>query len=318
LLLISFVYLVVCSSAFSRESHYLDYQGKADAWSGGVRMIPIQTAKGTFKVWTKRIGNNPRIKVLLLHGGPGDTHEYLEVFDSFSDNPDDPSLLLDLSRYVEEVEQVRQALGLNRDNFFLFGHSWGGLLAIEYALKYQKNLKGLIISNMMASVPQYNQYAKKVLMPMIDPNTLAEIKKLEANNQYTDPRYEELLMKNYYVDHLLRAPVENWPEPVNRSFKHMNMKIYVPMQGPSELGSSGILEKWDRTKDLHQIVVPTLMIGAKYDTMDPKHMQWMSSQVKKGHYLYCPNGSHLAMYDDQAIYMKGLIRFIKEVDASSK
>ncbi len=142
-------------------------------------MIPVETPKGRFRVWTKRIGNNPRIKLLLLHGGPGITHEYLEAFDSWlpgaaveyyyydqlgshhSDQPDDPDLW-EIDRFVDEVEQVRTALGLNRDNFFLYGQSWGGLLALEYALAHQQNLKGLIISNMMASVPAYNEYAAGV------------------------------------------------------------------------------------------------------------------------------------------------------------
>jgi proline iminopeptidase len=87
------------------------------------------------------------------------------------------------------------------------------------------------------------------------------------------------------------------------------------MQGPSELGASGKLVNWDRTTDLGQISVPTLVIGARHDTMDPAHLQWMSTAVKCGRYLYCPNGSHLAMYDDQAVYFAGLTQFIRDVEA---
>src|SRR5690242_11559596 len=159
------------------SASYFDSAGRDDVLAGGVKLIPIQTPKGTFHVWTKRVGNNPRMKVLLLHGGPGVTHEYLEAFDSYfpsagieyyyydqlgsyySDQPDDPELW-EVPRFVEEVEQVRQALGLDQQNFFLYGQSWGGALAIEYALKYQQHLKGLIISNMMASIPAYNEYAR--------------------------------------------------------------------------------------------------------------------------------------------------------------
>ncbi len=109
-------------------------------------------------------------------------------------------------------------------------------------------------------------------------------------------------------------PAEQWPDPVNRAFKHLNADVYIPMQGPSELGLSGKLEAWDRTADLNTIEVPTLVIGARYDTMDPKHMEWMAGAFKNGRYLHCPNGSHLAMYDDQQVYMNGLIRFIKDVE----
>lgn len=215
---------------------------------------------------------------------------------------------------MEEVEQVRQALKLDKDNFYLYGQSWGGVLAIEYALKYQQNLKGLIISNMMASGPAYNEYANKVLMPAMDQKALAEIKALEAKKDYENPRYMELLLPNHYVHHFLRLPVDQWPDPVNRAFKHLNPEVYIPMQGPSELGLSGKLLTWDRTNDLSQITVPTLVIGAKYDTMDPAHMEMMSKKVQKGRYLFCPNGSHLALYDDQKVYMGGLIKFILDVD----
>src|SRR6185437_12925407 len=174
---------------------YLDYSGRADVLGGGVRMVPIETPVGTFKVWTKRIGNNPSLRVLLLHGGPGATHEYLEACDSYlpaagveyyyydqlgsaySDQPDDPTLW-ELDRFVDEVEQVRQALDLERDSFVLHGHSWGGILAMEYALAHPASLKGLVISNMMSDVPAYNAYARDVLKPTMDQDALREIEAL--------------------------------------------------------------------------------------------------------------------------------------------
>lgn len=316
-------------------SRYFDQTGRTDIQSGGVRRIPIQTPKGTFHVWTKRVGNNPSIKVLLLHGGPGGTHEYFEAFDSYfpgagieyyyydqlgshrSDQPDDAALpaLLSTERFVEEVEQVRQALGLGAQNFFLLGHSWGGILAMEYALKYPQHLRGLVISNMMSSGPAYDAYAKDVLIPRLVPEVREELQRLEAAKDYANPRYMELLVPHYYEHHVLRMPAAQWPEPAQRSFGHINPKVYVPMQGPSEMGLSGILEKWDRSADLSRITVPTLVIGAQHDTMDPKHMEWMAGQVRRGRYLHCPNGSHMAMYDDQKTYMDGLVRFLRDVDA---
>ncbi len=294
-------------------------------------MIPVTTPKGTFKVWTKRVGNNPRIKVLLLHGGPGATHEFFEAFDSYfpgagfeyyyydqlgsaySDQPKEPELW-EIPRFVDEVEQVRKALGLDADNFYLYGQSWGGILAIEYALAHPENLKGLIISNMMASIPAYNEYAKTVLMPAMDPAALKEILAFEQAKDYKNPRYMELLVPNFYEQHILRMPADQWPDPVNRAFARLNYDVYLTMQGPSEMGASGKLLNWDRTADLASIKVPTLVIGARYDTMDPKHMEWMAGQFPNGSYLYCPEGSHLALYDDQATYFEGLIRFLREVD----
>jgi proline iminopeptidase len=311
---------------------YWDYSGRDDVLCGGVKLIPITTPCGEFRVWTKRVGNNPDTRLLLLHGGPGATHEYFEAFDSylpaagieyyyydqlgsvFSDQPDYPELW-DLDRFVDEVEQVRQALGLDRRNFFLLGHSWGGILAIEYALRYQENLKGLIISNMMASVPAYNGYAEEVLMPDIDPEALREIKGLEAAGDIENPRYMELLLAHHYVQHIVRMPVADWPDPVNRAFAHLNQEIYVRMQGPSELGISAdaALRDWDRFHDLASIEVPTLVIGARYDTMDPDYMNEMAKRLPVGTYLYCSQGSHMAMYDDQTTYCNGLTAFVTSV-----
>ena len=297
--------------------------------NGGVKVIPITTPKGTFNVWTKRIGNNPKIKVLLLNGGPGATHEYFECFENFlpaegiefiyydqlgcgnADNPNDTSMW-DLARYVEEVEQVRKALKLDNTNFYLLGHSWGGILAMEYSLKYQNNMKGLIISNMMASCPEYDKYANEVLAKQMNPEVLAELMKIEANNDFSNPRYMELLLPNFYEKHILRFPAKDWPEPVNRSLGKTNQSLYVTMQGPSEFGISGKLEKWDRKADLKNVKIPTLVIGAKHDTMDPKHMEEISKILPNGSYLFCPKGSHMAFYDDQKTYFSGLISFLKK------
>ena len=299
--------------------------------TGGVKVIPIKTPKGTFNVWTKSIGNNPKIKLLLLNGGPGATHEYFECFENFllpenveliyydqlgcglSDNPKDTSMW-DLGRFVEEVEQVRTALNLNKDNFYLLGHSWGGILAMQYALKYQDNLKGLIISNMVSSCPAYGKYAQEVLAPQFDPKVLDTIRQIEAKGDFSNPKYMELLYPNFYEKHICRIPLAQWPEPVTRSFGKMNQSLYVTMQGPSEFGIGGNLINWDVSKQLPQIKTPTLTIGGKYDTMDPEYMKWMSTQVQHGRNVTCPNGSHMSMYDDQKNYFPGLISFIKDVD----
>lgn len=303
--------------------------------TGGIKIIPIETPKGKFNIWTKTIGNNPKTKVLLLNGGPGGTHECFESFESFfpaegiefiyydqlgcgnSDNPKDTALW-DLPRFVEEVEQVRVALNLTKDNFYLLGHSWGGILAMQYALKYQQNLKALIISNMMSSCPDYGKYANDVLAKQMEPSVLAEVRALEAKKDFENPQYMELLYPNFYEKHILRKPSATWPDPILRMFSKLNQSLYVTMQGPSEFGIAGKLEKWDVKEQLKKLTIPTLTIGAKYDTMDPEHMKWMSNEVQNGSFLYCPNGSHFAMYDDQEVYMAGLTKFILGVNNGQK
>ncbi len=328
LVLVVFFAFLGCKPGAEKITTYFTYPDTLEA--GGVRMIPIQTARGTFKVWTKRFGTNPKIKILLLHGGPAMTHEYMECFETFfqregfefyeydqlgsyySDQPQDTTLWK-TDRFVEEVEQVRKAIGADASNFYILGNSWGGILAMEYALKYQKNMKGLLVSNMVASAPEYGKYADEVLAKQMDPRVLAEVRAIEARKDFANPRYMELLIPNFYHAHICR--LKEWPDALNRTFKHANVGIYTQMQGPSEFGISGLLADWDIKNRLKEIAIPTLMIGAKYDTMDPKAMEEQSKMVQNGVYLYCPNGSHLAMWDDQQVYMQGVISFIKQVDS---
>ncbi len=320
-------------SAVEEENPAQNYfsRNEVGIQDGGVKVIPIQTPKGTFNVWTKRIGNNPKTKILLLNGGPGCTHEYFECFENFlpgegiefiyydqlgcghSDNPNDTAMW-DLARYVEEVEQVRIALNLNNKNCYLLGHSWGGILALEYAMKYQNNLKALIISNMMSSCPDYDKYADEVLAKTVEPAVLDTIRMIEAANDFSNPKYMQLLEPYFYQQHICRIPLAEWPEPMKRSLGQTNQSLYVTMQGPSEFGIAGKLTNWDRSKDLSNITIPFLSIGAMHDTMDPEHMRWMSTQVKNGSHVHCPNGSHMSFYDDQNNYFNGLIDFVKKVE----
>lgn len=341
LLFISVCLLASCSQnqssdkAMSKKSAYFDYSQAGDQVTGGIRMIPIETPKGSFHVYTKRMGNNPSKRVLLLHGGPGGTHEefgnfegylpneeieyiYYDQLDSYYSDKSNDSTLWTTEHFVEEVEQVRKALNLDKNNFYLMGQSWGGILAMEYALKYQENLKGLIISNMMSSAPAYTKYANEVLGPQMDPAVLKEIMEMEANNQFDNPRYSELLMSNYYTEHILRKPLEEWPKSINLLFEHLNPQVYVFMQGHSEFGMTGnaSLKDWDVSDRLKEISVPTLVIGAKYDTMDPAQLEWMAKEVQNGRSV-TTNGSHLSQFDDPETYFPAVIGFINDVDSGN-
>ncbi|MBE9463278.1 proline iminopeptidase-family hydrolase [Dyadobacter subterraneus] len=319
-----------CKDSHQENINFSDYfiSDTSHVQTGGVKMVPVKTPVGIQHVWTKRIGNNPKIKVLLLAGGPGFPHDYLEVFESFfpqegiefyyydelgSGNSGKPadSTRFSVARAVEEVEQVRLALGLGKENFYIFGHSWGGLLAMEYALKYQQHVKGLIVSNMCASGKEFNRYIQQVLVKQIPSSALDSINLLAARNDYANPRYTELVTVHFYAHHVCRIPVNDWPEPFTRALGRSNQPYYLAMQGPSEFGIIGSLKNWDISGRLMRIKVPTLMIGAKYDEIDPKHMQWMSKQVVNGKFLYCQTGSHLSMYDQQQFYMHGIIEFLK-------
>ncbi len=322
---------IACQQSITPSSEvncdYIDVRTNTPFQAGGVQMIEL---KEGYKVWTKQFGNNKDMKVLLLHGGPALTHEYMECFESFfpqaniefyhydqlgshySDKPDDDNLWT-IERFVEEVEQVRQALGLNKDNFYLLGSSWGGILGMEYALKYQQHMKGLIVCNMTADFDKYEAY-NATLRAKMRPSLIDSLKAFEDAKDYHNQTYLDLVFNEYYTKHICQMAPEDWPEPVMRSFGHINQHVYEYMQGPSEFVPGGILKHWSVWDDLKTLTVPTLMVGAKYDTMNPAEMEEMSQLVQNGAYLYSENGSHLAMWDDQEFFMKGVIDFIKAVD----
>ncbi len=302
-----------------------------------VTMVPITTPVGDFEVYTRRVGDNPEIKLLLLHGGPGANSSYFESIDEYfpgknieyyyydqlgslrSDVPKDTSLW-NIDRFVDEVEQVRQALNLTKDNFYILGHSWGGILGVEYALKYQDKMNGLIISNMMMDVPAYNRYAAEVLGPQLPPDTLAKIRAFEDARDYGNEAYLNSIYLNYYPKHVLRLPMEEWPDAVNRGFEGLNTDIYVGMQGPSEFGIQGDakLRNWSRMADLEKINIPTLVVAGGYDTMDPAHMKEVSEKLPKGSYLLNPQGSHMSMWDDKDTYWPGIMRWLEQTEADGK
>jgi len=177
-------------------------------------------------------------------------------------------------------------------------------------------MKALIVSNMMSSIPQYVQYANNVLGPQLPPEVLEKIRSYEAIEDYNNTEYLGLIEEYYYPKHVLRIKPSEWPNPVVRAFSNLNYPLYLKIQGPSEFGVVGdaVLKNWDRTSDLNKIKIPTLMIGAEYDTMDPKAMKKMSEYVQNGEYLHCPNGSHMSLYDDQEIYFSGIIKFLKSLN----
>jgi proline iminopeptidase len=301
--------------------------GSAAVRTGGARLIPIN---GGFNVWAKPIGApSSGIPVLTLHGGPGFPHFYFECFEDFlpqagisywyydqlgcgfSDQPTD-SRLWTIGRFTEEVEQVRAALGLEK--MVLLGHSWGGLLSIEYALKHPERLSGLVISNMCPSTASYIKYIN-VLRAALPAHTLHRLQELEQAKDYDSAEYERIIFEDLYRKHICR--LNPWPEPVSRAVKWLSAPVYNTIQGKSEFEVTGVMKDWDRWSALSSITVPTLVLGGRYDTMDPKVLEEMGRRLKNGKTVICSNGSHLSMYDDQRAYFSALIPFLKLVTRAS-
>lgn len=281
--------------------------------------------KNGYRVWTKRVGNGP-IKILVLHGGPGISHEYLECLQDFfpknqfqiifydqlgsyySDQPDDPSLWT-VERFREEVEEVRQALGL--ENFYLYGQSWGGMLAIEYSLKYPQHLKGVILSNIMGSVASYTAYLNE-LRAQLPQSVQDRLAAFEEKEDFVNPEYEKIMFEEVYTRHLCRLDV--WPEPLTRAFGHMNAQVYQTIQGPNEFVITGNFKDWSRWNDLPKITVPALVICGRYDTMNPKDIEKMGALIPHSRVKICENGSHLALFDDQENYFQAIHAFLRDVE----
>ena len=292
----------------------------------GARRIELSSGH---KVFTQTFGENPEVCILALHGGPAATHEYLlslaydlptkhgfevvmydQLGSFFSDQPTED--IWNIDRWVEEVEEVRKSLGYDASNFYLLGNSWGGILAMEYALRYQEHLNGLIVCNMVSSIPEYADYNVQVLRPQMRPSLLDSLNAFEEAGDFQNETYLELIQNEFYNKHICR--LEEWPEEVDVSFAKMNYPLYDLMQGPSEFKVGGRLIDWDITDRLKDISVPTLMVGATYDTMDPKAMKRQSGLVQDGQSLTCENGSHLCMWDDRETFMSGVADFITGIE----
>ncbi|WP_343617066.1 proline iminopeptidase-family hydrolase [Novosphingobium sp.] len=284
----------------------------------GVQWVTLSNGH---RVWTQKLGKGPK-KVLLLHGGPGFSHDYMDCFSDFlpqagyemyfydqlgcgkSDRPEDTSLWT-LPRYLEEVEEVRQALGLDR--FILVGHSWGGILGIEYALKYGAHLEGFVLSSMTASFADFAAYTE-TLKGTLPPAIRDQLATLEKAGKADSDEYGSILQRELYTRYICR--LSPWPSGLQHSFDVANGTIYNQMQGPNEFVITGNLKGWDRWSDLPRITTPTLVMGARYDEMNPKSIEREANLIPHAQLFMSENGSHLAMWDDQKNYFHALLAFL--------
>ena len=294
----------------------------------GVTMVELSNG---YHVFTQQFGESEDVKILVLHGGPACTHEYMlnvayqmpsagaevHMYDQlgsfFSDQPEED--LWNIPRWVQEVEDVRVALGLDKDNFYLLGNSWGGILALEYALVHQDKLNGLIVCNMQSSIPDYATYNQQVLRPQMRLSLVDSLEAFEAAGDYQNPVYLDLIDKEFYQKHICR--LAQWPDEVTGSFARLNYKLYDLMQGPSEFKVGGRIIDWDVTDRLGEIEVPTLMVGATHDTMDPEAMARQATLVQNGVSLTCEQGSHLALWDDETAFFEGVQSFVSQVESGA-
>jgi proline iminopeptidase len=268
----------------------------------------------------------PRSTIVCLHGGPGATHDYLLPLRDLAEsgyrvvfydqlgcgNSEMPKnyALFTVERAVEELEAFRQEMKLGRVH--LMGSSYGGMLALAYALKYQKNLRSLITTGGLASVPLTIAEMER-LKSRLPPDVIRVMDEYESRGEYENPAYEMAVMV-FYQRHLLR--LKKWPPEQMHTMAHMSRPVYGTMNGPNEFTIIGNIRYWDITDQLHRIRVPALVTGGRYDEVTPKVARSIHRHIPGSKLVIFQKSSHLAMWEERAKYMRTLDRFMRSVDGA--
>ncbi|MCO6542892.1 MAG: proline iminopeptidase-family hydrolase [Lactobacillus sp.] len=292
----------------------------------------ILTLNNGFNLFSRISGDGPT-KLLCVHGGPGGTHEEFENFGEelkkykvqvamydqlgsfYSDQPDfnktNNKKFLSIGYYLNELEEVRKKLGW--DQFYLLGHSWGGLLAQEYALKYGKHLKGLILMSMIDNIPEYISYINYLREQTFSEQEVSYMKSVESSERFEDPMYN-LLVQKLYKKYVMRHP-ENGPHHLVRTNA---APVYNYFQGNNEFVMTGILKNWDNRNNTSKIKVPTLLTFGEYDTMPLKSADRMHHQLLHSRFVLTPDGGHCHSVDNPRAFFNTLGNYIEDVNNSRK
>ena len=275
------------------------------------------------RVWYRKTGGGG-IPLLVLHGGPGAGHDYLETLEELagerpvifydqlgcgrSDQPDDVSLWR-MERFVREVDAVRDFLGLERVH--LLGQSWGGWLGIEYMLGRPKGVVGLVLASTSASVPQFVKEAARLKseLPGKIPAVLA---RHEAAGEWRHPEYEKAVAE-FYKRHLCR--LDPWPDGYLRTLANLDGNaVYETMNGPNEFIVIGNLKDWDRTERLGEIETPTLVTVGRYDEITPACAETIVRGIPGARLRVFEESWHTAHLEEKEAYLEGVGAFLREVE----
>lgn len=283
-----------------------------------------------YNVWYSIVGDREepgKLPLLCLHGGPGASHDYLEplgaaaatgrrviFYDQLgcgnSDHPHDPKLWT-IKLYVEEVDVVRRALGLERAH--LLGQSWGGMLAMEYAFTQPRGLAGLILADTLADSQQWNAEADR-LRSKLPPDVQQTLLKHEEAGTTDDPAYEEATLV-FYRRHLCR--LDPWPDCLNRTYKKLKQypEVYLTMWGPSEFHVTGSLKDWSIVDRLGQIRVPTLLLSGRHDEATIDIVETIRRGIPGSKWVVFENSSHMPHLEEPKRYIQVLTDFLRRVEA---
>ena len=299
----------------------------------------VENLEGTipfkgFETWYRIVGSTAqsgKLPLLTLHGGPGVCHDYLEPFESVSvtgrrvifydqlgcgksgvaGRPHDPAMWT-VELYVEEVRAVREALGLDRVH--LLGQSWGGMLAMEYALTKPDGLVSLTIESSPASIKQWVAEANR-LREQLPTEVQRTLQKHEAEGTTDSPEYAEAVAV-FYERHVCR--VKPLPDCVQRTFECLeaNPEVYHFMNGPSEFHVIGTLKNWDVTGRLREIDVPTLVMSGRYDEATPAVARTVHEGISGSKWVLFDESSHMCHVEETERTLQVLEDFMQRVEAA--
>jgi proline iminopeptidase len=266
--------------------------------------------------------------LVCLHGGPGTPHNYLMPLADLSERgyrvvfydqlgvgkSEMPKnkYMFSIEYGVEELEAFRKEMNLGKIN--LFGSSYGGLLAIAYALKYQKNLLSLITAGGLASVPLTVAEMGR-LKSKLSPEVRATLEKYEAIGEFENPEYVQAAMI-FYRNYICRLP--EWPSEVQYSVDNVSRPVYSLMNGPNEFTIVGNMKYWDATEKLPTIKVPTLVTGGRYDEVSPKVARSIHQGIRGSKLVIFPKSSHMAFWEEREKYMRVVGAFLDSINAKRR
>ncbi|MER7413033.1 proline iminopeptidase-family hydrolase [Streptomyces cacaoi] len=250
------------------------------------------------KVWYRRTGGGGT-PLLLVHGGPGYPSDPLfapfetlaadrEVvwYDQLGVGRSDPvedTALLTVDRFLDELGAVIEELGLERPH--VYGHSWGAMLALQYAAERDPDWTSLICSNGLAAIPRFEAEVRD-LLAQLPGDVLDRTYGRELRGETDDPDYH-LAQAAYLRAHLVRTAIPRL-DPAKTS-----TTTYRTLIGHADYHVTGTLKNWDIFHELDRIDVPTLVLGGEFDTCVPAHLADIAARIPDARHLTQPGAAHM-------------------------
>lgn len=280
-----------------------------------------------YRTWYKVVGpkETTHPPMVVVHGGPGIPHDYLEPLEALatdrrlvfydqlgcgrSDRPEDPSLW-SVETFTDEIQAVREALGL--DSLHLFGHSMGGTLALNYALRQPAGVLSLVLASAVASVPAYLEEGLRQI-DRFGPGARETVLQHERAGTTDDPKYRAVF-NPWMAAHMMRAPLEEWPEALNRAFAGMGTGVYGTLWAGGQFTPTGPLKDVDISARLAEIAIPALLVHGEHDFVSPALGQALLEAIPEARLEVVGGASHLGWFEQPERFLGAVRSWLEERD----